>query len=216
MQVYTAGDVIIILLARMKYALCYVNERAKHTSSDGEGLGISLFNSLPLGRRKAGEFHLPRALGEPALVLAQHAEKEIDGAVGHFDNGVDAGLEGVVPAQILGFLGQVLKRGLLHAGIEELRLRRGVEKPVKVAGVVQHLDIAVRCGLPLHEGQDTVRIGFKDFAVGVDALQNGGGDGKNDAWRIEALRRQHMMDQIAVNAAIAVLEGVDGDKAEGE
>ena len=50
----------------------------------------------------------------------------------------------------------------------------------------------------------------------IDPLQDGGGDGENDTRRIEAALRKNVMDQVAVNTAVAILEWVDVDETECE
>lgn len=69
---------------------------------------------------------------------------------------------------------------------------------------------------PAHERQQPARIGLQHLPVGVDPLQDDGGHREDQPGRIEAPLRQHMVDQIAVEAAIPILERMDVDEAEGE
>ena len=69
--------------------------------------------------------------------------------------------------------GQVAFNGLLHAGIEKFRLRRGVEEAVKIAGIPQHMHVSVFGRLPIDHGQKPPGIGLKRYAIITDMLKDG-------------------------------------------
>ena len=58
----------------------------------------------------------------------KEAEQQIDCTFGHVDNGLDAGAELVVTLQEICLARQVLFDRFLHARIEQLRMRRGIER----------------------------------------------------------------------------------------
>ena len=65
-------------------------------------------------------------------------------------------------------------------------------------------------------GRRRLRVALQHLPVLVDAVEDGGRDGEHHAGRVEAARRQDVMDEIAVDAAVAVLERVNEDEAEGQ
>lgn len=68
--------------------------------------------------------------------------------------------------------------------------------------------------LPTDERQQPPQIASQHRAVSVDLLKNGGRDRKFDACRIVSAPRQYVVDQIAVDAAISILERMDINEAE--
>src|SRR5262249_55875540 len=86
----------------------------------------------------------------------------------------------------------------------------------EIAGVIEDAYIEARRRFPRDQRQKMPRIVFEHVAVGVNALEYGRGHGKDDAGRIEAPLRQHMVDQVAVNAAVPVLEGMGINETESE
>ena len=146
----------------------------------------------------------------------QEAEKEVDHVVRHVEQGVHLVPKQIVATQEGGFGGQVFLYGPLDTAVEEFGMRRGVEKPVEVSRVVQHADIEALSWLPLYQRQQALRIVLQRIPVLIDPFQDGGGDGENDTRRIEAALRKNVMDQVAVNTAVAVLEWVDVDETECE
>lgn len=83
-------------------------------------------------------------------------------------------------------------------------MRRGVEKAIEIGRLVEDANIPFVCRLPIDEGPQAGRIAFKSAPVIVNAMQDNDGDWKHHAGRIEAAFRRNMMDQIAVQAGVAV------------
>ena len=75
----------------------------------------------------------------------------------------------------------------------------------------------MRCGRgpPLDEGHQRAGMGLQRCAVIINAVQHDGGNREHHARRRELAFGEDVMDQAAVHAAVAVLERMDIDKAEG-
>ena len=127
---------------------------------------------------------------------------------------LDLPTKSIIAVQEVRFPGHVLLDGFFDAGIEKLRLGRRVEKAIEVRRVIENPDIAVLGWLPFNQGQQAVGVTPQGQAICADLFQNGGGNRKDDAGRTEMLFRQHMVDQVAVQSAVAVFEWVDIDKSE--
>lgn len=80
---------------------------------------------------------------------------------------------------------------------------------------VEDLNIALGRRASLDEPHQRAGVGLQGGAVIVDAVQHDGGDREHHAGRGELPFGQDVMDQAAVHAAVAVLEGVNIDEAEG-
>ena len=122
-----------------------------------------------------------------------------------------------MPAQILDFLGQVVLDRTLDASEQELGRLRAVEIAIEIGGIVQDLDIAMRRWRrpPGDERHQCAGVVLQRSPVVVDPVEHDRGDRKHHALRRELARRQHVVDQAAMQSAVAVLIGVDVDEAEG-
>jgi hypothetical protein len=94
------------------------------------------FGDLIVGQ--LGEFLFPAAFRQPALVLAQETEQQIERAVRHVDDLRHATPERVVGFQISGFRWKVGVDRPRHAFVEEFRVRRGVEEVVEIRRLVEN------------------------------------------------------------------------------
>ncbi len=101
----------------------------------GPVFGLSLCRLFRQGLHN-GLGALPRAARQAAIVLAQHAEQQVNRLVGHVDDGSDGGAERIIAPQERGLVRQVLLDGLEDVRIEELCVRRCFEEAV-VGDVVE-------------------------------------------------------------------------------
>ena len=163
-----------------------------------------------------GELLRARASRQVTAVLAQEVEQQVDGSLRHVDELFDVRSEGVVVAQEGRFGEEVFVDGLLDAGVEGRRVASRVEEAVVVAGVVHDVDVERRRRAPSDDGEEALRVALEHGSVRIHPLQDGGRYGEHDAgWR-EAVAREDVVDEVTVDAAVAVLEGMDGGEAESD
>ena len=93
-------------------------------------------------------------------------------------------------------------------------MRRRIEVPVKIPGIIGHVNIATRRGFPFNNRQKARRVIFQDKPVIINPLQNRRRNRKHNTGGIKSPLRKQVMDQVAVNTSIAVHEGVNINKAE--
>ena len=148
--------------------------------------------------------------------MAEKPEQKVGQAVRHVDDEIEIGPERVVAAKELGLPGHVPLDRLPYAFVKKFRLRRRVEKAVEVSRVVHHPDVASLGRLPVHARKQAARIVLQGRAVVLDPLENGRGDRKERSRRIEAALSQNVMNQVAVQPSVSVLERVNVDEPERE
>lgn len=95
-------------------------------------------------------------------------------------------------------------------------MRRRIEVPIEIDRIVEHAHVLALCRLPLDPGQQPGGIALEDGPIVVDVLEDGRRHWKDDPGGIEAPLRQDVMDQIAMQPAVPVREGVDVHEAEGQ
>ena len=108
------------------------------------------FDAGDLVACQRGEFSFPPTARKRSAVLVEEPEQEIRQAYWHIDDHVQAVPKCVVTPQKCCFLREVQFDNPLHAAVQELGLRRGIDISVEVTGIVQYLDIAVFRRFPLH------------------------------------------------------------------
>ncbi len=122
--------------------------------------------------------------------------------------------EAVVRLEEPHLLRQVPLDRLGDAAVQELRVPRRVEVAVVVPRVVQHLDIAARCRPPLDVGQQRLRVRLQHPAILVQPAQDHGTDREYEPRRAVLRLRQHVVNQPAVQPAVAILERMHVHEAE--
>ena len=98
---------------------------------------------------RVAEFARPCALRKVSAVLPQESHHEIEGRVGHFDEGFDPAVGLIVAAQIFDLPGQSDAYGLEHALGEEFGLRGGIEEPEQITGVVENVGCSTSVWSPI-------------------------------------------------------------------
>ena len=182
----------------------------------GEFFPVNGFDARDLVVCQRGEFPFPPAARKRAAVLVEEPEQEIRQALRHIDDQVQVVPKCVVPPQKCCFLRQVQFDSPLHASVQELGLRRGIEIPVEIAGIVQYPDSAVFRRFLLHHRQQALRVIFERCAVVVDPVQNRRRYRKCDPRRVESALGQDVVNQVTVQPAVPVVERMDVDKAKGQ
>ena len=124
--------------------------------------------------------------------------------------------EPVVAPEKIRFVRQVFLDRPAHAFEQEFGMRGGVEKAVEIRRVVEHADIPALRRLPLDARQEPPRIVLQSRAIRIDPIQDRGGYRKHEPRRVEAPLRQDVMNEIAMDAPVAVIERMDVHKAESQ
>src|SRR5215470_14424975 len=101
---------------------------------------------------------------------------------------------------------------LAHTGVQELRMRRCIEKAVEVTGVIADLDIARGGRFPLDRRQQSAGVAFENATILIDSVQNHCRHRKMYARRIESAPCEHVVHEVAMNPSVAVFKRMDIDK----
>ena len=198
----------------------YSPSRAKFRASKAmiadEFFPISGFDSCDLVICQRSEFPFSPAARKRTGILPEEPEEQIRQAIRHIDDLGYVVPKRIVPTLKFRFFRNVQFDSSLHAAVQELSLRRCIEKSIKVAGIVQHPNVAVFRRFPPNQRQHALRIIFERGAVVFDPVQNRRRHRKHESWRIEAVPGQNVVSQITVQPAVPVVKRMDIDKAEGE
>src|SRR5262249_47162955 len=136
--------------------------------------------------------------------------------IGHIDDRVNDSAEAVKALQESRLVGQVVLDRLPDACIKKLGMRSRVEEAVEIRGVVEDGDI-VRVGrLPLNDWQKPPRIASQSHAVFIDSRKDRRGYGKVNPLGAVAAPREDVMDEVAMDAPVAVLKRMNIDESESE
>src|SRR5437899_2399200 len=97
----------------------------------------------------------------------KETEQQVNRALRHVDNRLDARAKLIVLREESGLPWQIDINRLHHAAKEKLDLRGRIEKPIEIARVVQNPHVSIRRWLPLDHRQQTLRIALQHGAVFV-------------------------------------------------
>jgi hypothetical protein len=82
-------------------------------------------------------------LRQRSPVLADDHHQIFGEPIGHLNRIHDTADRGVMPSQIVDFVGEIVLDRARHASIEKLRCRGAIEEAVEISGFVENLDQAV-------------------------------------------------------------------------
>src|ERR1700722_8992690 len=189
----------------------FIGSSVSHISLRCECHFVSNFCGCCFRLRQLGELLFAGAFRQLSAILVEKAEEQVDGSIGHVHDSFYAASKLIVMQEELGLPGQVLLDGLANTGVKELGVRGCVEEAVEVCRFVQDLDVAIS-GPPVDHRQQAPGVILEDGAIVIEPFENRRRDGEDNSRGIEASLRQNMVDEVTMDAAVAIDKGMDVDK----
>ena len=106
--------------------------------------------------------------------------------------------------------------GLIDEAEKRLRLERHIHKAVPDSRIVVDGQAPLGIKLVFHQRHQLARKGFQGSVIVDRALQHGCRDGKHEALDCKAPSAKNVMDQKAVDSAIAILEWMQENETIGD
>ena len=203
-----------ILFRSTLSALIVSSSRTRHPHRGRQQVLVHAFDGSDLLVRELGEL-LSAPAARSSRRLSQESHHQVERRIRKIEERFDAALCLIVSLQVLDLRGR-------SCGRFPRRCRRGtlpaasLEKAVEIARFVEYADIERGRCLPFGETQARTRVVSEHLTIPFDVLQEYGGDREGDPRRIEPAARQHVMDEPAVNPAVAVFERVNEDEPESD
>ena len=152
------------------------------------------------------ELSFSGSVRETPFALFEKTAKSLNLPVRHFDDLLDACCEAVECLEKTNFIRKIVFNCLLDARVQEFCVGGRVEVTVIVHSIVEYFNVAVWCWPPVDERQQRRGIRFEHCAVVRQAAQNGGTDGKDNAWGVIAGRGERVVHEPSMKSAVAIGE----------
>ena len=155
-------------------------------------------------------------VARPAAILPEKPKQELQGAIRHIGHGFDARPNLVIASQEIGLAGQVFFDRLPDTAVEKLGVWCGVEEAIEIGRIVKRANVPFCRVLPFDQRQHSPWVVLQNSSVFLKSVQDRRRDWKDHAGRVESAPGQDVMDQVAVNSSVSVLERMNVDKSKGQ